>query len=164
MRVRLLLIALGAVPFAAVAAQSPGPDSLAARHAVFTVGLGNSYAGIGGAFEGFLYRSRLSAFASVGYIPEVNASDGRVAATGGIRAYTGGSRHRVFLEGAFAPLIADQSLASAPIPYGPSLALGYAYTSRSGFTLSLSRGIGWATSRHRTVAVGNFGIGYTWRY
>ncbi len=164
MRPRHLLFGLALVFPPALQSQTVAPDSLRARHAVLTAGVGNSYAGYGGAIEGFLYRARLSAFAAVGYLPQVNASDGRVVSTAGVRAYTGGGRHRFYLEGAFAPLIADERLASAPVPYGPALALGYAYTAASGFTFAVSRGAGWATSRHRAVTVGTVGIGYTWRH
>ena len=156
------LVVLGLVLAPTLQAQTSRADSLRARHASVTGGVGNSYAGLGASVEAFLVRSRVSAFGTLGYVPRVNDTDGRTAAGAGMRAYSGGVRHRVYLEGAFAPLIADERLASAPIPYGPALAVGYSYTAASGFTLTLSRGIGWAGSRHRLVAVGNFGLGYTW--
>lgn len=158
----LFTLTLACAP--ALSAQTSQADSLRARHAVLTAGVGNSYAGIGGSIETFFLRGRLSAFGAIGYVPHVSASDGRMATAGGLRAYTAGLRHRLYLEGAVAPLIADETLASAMIPFGPALALGYTYASASGFTVTLSRGIGWAPSRQRIVPVGNFALGYTWRH
>ena len=63
------------------------------------VAAGNTFGGLGGSLEWFAAHSRISVVAGLGGVP-----GGGVAAAAGLRGYTGGVRHRVFVEAAVARL------------------------------------------------------------
>ncbi|MBA3260295.1 MAG: hypothetical protein H0T68_12630 [Gemmatimonadales bacterium] len=69
------------------------------------VGLGNTFGGIGGTLEYFLVPSRISMVAGLGQLPGAGTTGG-----GGLRAYSAGDRHRLFVEAAVAPLAVSDAI------------------------------------------------------
>lgn len=163
MRRSTLVLPLLLLPLSRLPAQATPRDSLAQRHFSVLAGGGNSFAGWGGTAELFLVQNRLSAIGSLGYLQRIDATDGRTGFAAGLRGYTGGVRHRAFLEASYAPVRVGDPATDLGVHYGPALAAGYAYTARSGFTFLISRGVGWSSHHSGLALTGNIGIGYTWR-
>lgn len=180
-RVSLLLLGLLLGPGAAIAgaeddAAASGVAPPAPGRPVVTVlgGLGSSYGGFGAQVEYYLGSRRFSFYGGVGYYP--GGDDDRcpsgLAGAGGARLYTGGVRHRGFLEVALAPIasnfvIQDDELVDQAIVYGPSVHLGYQLVRDGGFTLQASVGVGYGRWSEYDVSVVAFqlglGIGHSWR-
>jgi hypothetical protein len=117
--------------------------------------------------ERYFAHERRSVFFGLGYTPNLDEGDtaGPAVATG-VRGYTGGTRHRAFVELSLSQ-IAVTSLGGHH--YGPGVQLGYQYTARRGFTAVASAGVGYILSRpafvvgSRVQPLGGLGVGYTWR-
>jgi hypothetical protein len=121
--------------------------------------------------ERYFARERLSLFLGAGYTPEIDPG----MATGptfaaGIRGFTPGLKHRGFLALSLSQLAVEQTFdgASARRHYGPGIEAGYQFTSRGGFTIVASLGVGYAPGVRGYAAskVGEMaalGLGYTWR-
>ena len=87
---------------------------------------------------------------------------------GGLRGFTGGDKHRAFLEGSVSQLFVESGpLGSSRRLYGPGVQAGYQFVAPGGFTLMASLGLGYAPSVSRRVDgwAGLLGLaaGYTWR-
>jgi hypothetical protein len=163
---------------AVTAAAQPAEPSLALgrRKVTMLAGLGVATAGLGLQAETYFGRDRFSAFGGVGYSPSFD-EDGTVYArgagvSGGLRAYTPGRVHRVYLEVAYGPIASEGAPEGFPrdelaLGYGPAAQAGWRMTRPGGFTLSLSFGVGHVSDTDRaagdTDVVGFIGIGKTWR-
>ena len=160
----LLLITLPA----AMAAQAPTPDPMpSARRVTVTAGSGNAMGWLGAQAERYFAGEHRSVFLGLGYTPDLDGGDtSGLAAAAGVRGYTGGVRHRGFLELSVSQIVVS-SLGSHH--YGPGVQLGYQYAARRGFTAAASLGLGYVLSRPAAIAgsrlqpIGGIGFGYTWR-
>lgn len=152
---------------AAVAAERP------TAHFSVTGGVGNALGWVGVQGERYLRDGRLSVFVGVGYAPafsdDPNLPTG-IAAAAGCRAYFGGAKHRVFLEGSISQIkvewwqYAGGSIEQAR-RYGPGLQAGYQLISGGGFTFVASAGVGYAVGANseRVGMLTGLSIGYTKR-
>lgn len=182
------LLSLAIVVLTAAAGRLPAQDARQPRQdrespppvATVTAGVGNSMGWLGAQGERYLARGRLSLFGGVGYTPEIDPGDPTgITFAGGLRGYTGGERHRGFLELSGSQVAVQtlrqsgsgtgnggQTLESKRL-YGPGLQAGYQYMARSGFTAMVSGGAGYAVdatgSANEIQAMLNVGVGYTWR-
>ena len=152
-----------------------GDETLAkqTRQASLAVGVGTNVPGAGLSAEKYLADGRFSIFAGVGYL--FDTYDGR-GATGagvaaGLRAYSGGLKHRVFGEVSFSPVAVEvapqgSGLRGQAISYGPGASVGYNLVTHGGFTLSLSAGTGRAVTGpsnvHGTEFLSSVALGHTW--
>ena len=83
-------------------------------------------------------------------MPNVLSDDGDgIAGAVGVRAFTGGSRHRGLLEVSLSALSTSVTRTSGDpdsvvrsVSYGPGIAAGYQFVGESGFTVLLSGGVG----------------------
>lgn len=155
-------VAAGAGGIAPLAAQTPPLP----RAFAITAGLGNAHGWLGVQGERYFTNDRLSAFAAAGYTPELDPGDpSGLSFAAGARGYTGGTRHRAFLEASVSQIL----LELAPEPgrrYGPGLQVGYQYVAHGGFTGALSFGFGYApgvSTGGEVAALLGLGLGYTWR-
>jgi hypothetical protein len=87
---------------------------------------------------------------------------------GGLRGFTGGDKHRAFLEGSVSQLFVESGpLGSSRRLYGPGVQAGYQFVAPGGFTIMASLGLGYAPGVSRRVDgwAGLLGLaaGYTWR-
>jgi hypothetical protein len=135
--------------------------------------VGNALGWVGVQGERYLRDGRLSLFVGVGYAPafdeDPNMPTG-IAAAAGCRAYFGGGKHRVFLEGSVSQinrewwLDAGGSLEQAR-RYGPGVQVGYQLVSSGGFTFVSSAGVGYAVGAKsdRVSMLLGLAIGYTKR-
>ena len=121
------------------------------RRATLAGGVGSSFGGTGVFGEWYVAQTRASVGLGVGYWAESTegAPDG-IAAAVAARAFTGGPTHRGFLELGFAQLDTDvvqvePSTRQARL-WGPEAQIGYQYVARSGLTLLLSLGAGYAVN------------------
>jgi len=157
-------------------AQGPDPATtpMGARYLALTTGFGTSVPGFGLSAELYFARGHASLFGGGGYIPHTH--DGRgaagMAAAGGLRAYTHGLVHRGYFEISFTPVAVELAPEGSELPgqsisYGPGVSIGYSLVKQSGFTLTLSIGVGQAItgpeSVHGTQALSSLTIGHTWR-
>lgn len=110
----------------------------------------------------------------MGYIPSIRESRGASgpAFALGARVFTGGRRHRGFLEGAFCPVGVETAPVGSgtqgdAILFGPSLSLGYQFVGSSGVTFEVSAGIGRSLTgpddAQDTFPISTIAVGYTWR-
>ena len=160
MRIRLLACGLTVLCSLPALAQDAALVDYSLRHHTILGGLGNMFGGIGGSVEVYPFHKRVGLVVGGGFMPTSNEN---VAAAGGVRFYTGGSFHRLFFEGSFAPVAIGVGPYSSTTHYGLGVALGYSYTSRGGFTLLASGGLGRAASVDATEELVSLGVGYTWR-
>jgi hypothetical protein len=141
----------------ALAAQTGAPG---ARNVTLLAGVGNAMGWYGLQAERY-FRDRFSVFAGLGYTPAYYGTSG-IATAGGARLFTGGDKHRGFLEASVSQIAVgglDQRF------YGPGLQAGWQFVSRGGFTLMASGGAGYILSdvgNPVQVLIG-VGLGYTWR-
>jgi hypothetical protein len=129
-----------------------------------TGGLGNVLGGLGAGAEYYLARSRLSVAAGLGYWPEESICDhGTLSGAAAVRGFTGGRRHRAFLEASYSLLQISCTFGSDEVEghYGPGLSLGYRYTGSDGFTFTAAAGVGDAEFGAEFMAM--LGLGYTWQ-
>jgi opacity protein-like surface antigen len=163
------LVLLMAAPAAAQAGQpvvAPG-----SRKVTVLGGLGNSMGWFGAQVEGYFADERASVFGGLGYTPEIDRSWSGIAVAAGLRLFTSGEKHRLFLEASVSQLRVEQprapSLNGDEKAYGPGLQAGYQFTTRSGFTLMLSAGVGQPVGApshlEATAGMAGLGLGYTWR-
>ena len=143
-----------------------GSRPLGDRRYTATAGVGNSLGWFGVQGERYMLDERLSIFLGVGYTPAVDAADpyGPTFALG-LRSFTSGLKHRLFLEGSASQLVVAGG-ANARY-YGPGAQAGYQFVSPGGFTLMASLGAGYALGVPRggsawASQVG-LSLGYTWR-
>jgi hypothetical protein len=123
----LMLIALPAL-LLSQQTELPGARSVTA-----TTGIGNAMSWIGAQAETYFARQRASAFAGVGYTPELDPGDPTgVTFAVGARGFTSGLKHRGFLELS----VSQVAISTTVLPgegerhYGPGLQLGYQFVSR----------------------------------
>jgi hypothetical protein len=122
-------------PAGARAAERPEPAFS------ITTGVGNAVGWTGVQGERYLNQGRLSVFAGVGYVigsgAEGNLPTG-FAGAGGVRMFTGGLKHRAFLEGSVSEVCREWWSVAGGIEqahrYGPGVQLGYQLISQTGFT------------------------------
>jgi hypothetical protein len=160
----LLLAAVLASLAAPLAAQRADPGT--ARSATVVAGLGNSMGWLGLQGEKYLRNDRVSLFGGIGYTPEIDWGDATgVTVAAGVRGYTPGVRHRGFLELSVSQIEIDsRCFDDCRRYYGPGVQVGYQYAARTGFTVSLSGGVGYAPNGSGDAAgLLGLGIGYTWR-
>jgi hypothetical protein len=136
------------------------------RRYTATAGVGNSLGWFGVQGERYLLDERLSIFLGVGYTPSVEVADpyGPTFALG-IRSFTKGLKHRLFVEGSASQLVVESG--GDGRYYGPGLQGGYQFVSPGGFTLMASLGAGYTlgvprSGDHWATQVG-LSLGYTWR-
>jgi hypothetical protein len=160
-RCRAATIGLLLASAAPISAQETRP------HFALTGGLGNVLGGLGGGAEYYLAGSRLSAGAGLGYWPDASGCNGTLAGAGALRGFTGGRRHRGFLELSYSLVAVSCILFSADDierHYGPGLSLGYRYTGSDGFTFTAAGGIGDVPGEtFGSEVIILLGLGYTWR-
>ncbi len=177
----LMTLALGSVLPVSLSGQPPPvPAAVLASHPRATLlgGLGNALGWLGVQGEAYFATGRLSTFAGLGYTPDVEPGDpsGLTGATG-LRGYTGGRRHRAFVELGISQVAVEVDRAfqqngtireDGRRLYGPGLQLGYQYMAHRGFTAMVSTGVGYilaeppqAASRWQPLL--GLGFGYTWR-
>jgi len=160
----------GAVP--SVRAQAAGPSAVPDRERRITVtgGVGNAHGWFGGQLEGHFGSDRWGLFGGLGYTPSLEPHDASgVTVAAGIRVFTGGARHRGYLELSVSQIGIEEPGIVYPNGrrlYGPGIQGGYEYLTRRGVTFVASLGIG------RAIGLGGhdspwqpmvgLGIGYTW--
>lgn len=166
---RLLTILLLVSLPAPLAGQAPPSVTTRQRMATITAGTGNALGWFGVQGERY-WRDRYSAFAGVGYTPAIE-DDYPSGATfaAGVRGFTGGYRHRAFLELSLSQLVLVRSFSDDEQRriYGPGLQAGYQYAAAGGFTAMISLGVGYAPSvpegEDEVGLLGGLSFGYTWR-
>lgn len=171
MRSFMAALMLSGTLAAALPAQSATPHS--PRRTSLTAGLGNSYGWVGAKGERSPANGRHALFLGVGVTPELDPGDpSGITLAAGARAYTGGVRHRAFVELSVSQIGLETQYAGFTVVeghrrYGPGAQLGYQYAALGGFTFELSGGAGYAVGTceglQRWQALLGLGIGYTWR-
>ena len=150
-----LAVVVGSLPPKADA-QAVAQEPSAPRAAV-TAGMGVSYAGLMGVLgELYLGHPKLSALVGAGgSMGNWTCQCGGVSL--GLRGYTGGSKHRLYVDVATAYFAGrgDEER------WVPAILAGYANVAPSGFTLNAALGLGRGVDRTIVPAV-NIGFGYTW--
>ncbi|HYC33358.1 MAG TPA: hypothetical protein VEB59_13790, partial [Gemmatimonadales bacterium] len=126
-----LLCLLLVTPPAAVAQEQAYRPYPAQRLATLTAGAGNAMGYFGVQGERYVLDERVSIFAGVGYTPreERGKRPGPTFAAG-IRSFTGGISHRMFVEASASQVV--PTVAGAETGgryYGPGLQAGYQYVS-----------------------------------
>lgn len=164
----LLLLSMMAV---AARAQEPeeAPSAWGPPAWTLTCGLGNAMGWVGCQGERYLKQRRLSLFVGVGSVPDDPDDENLPSGTGwagGMRYYTGGVKHRAFLEGSISVVARSwtqnrEGAIDKQLRYGPGVQLGYQRVGDSGTTFTLSTGIGIADGGHVRGLVG-VGLGYSW--
>lgn len=140
------------------------------RRTSVTAGFGNQYGfGFGINVERYLIGERVSVAIGTGGIPELDGSPGTLGMAAAMRGYTPGQRHRGFVETSIT-LIATSFSRRGPgnfddvkRHYGPGLSVGYHYTARGGFTMTVAGGAGWAVSLDELYPIVMLGFGHSWR-
>jgi hypothetical protein len=123
--------------------------------------------------EKYFANGRFSAFAGAGYIYDTYDGRGATGAglAGGLRAYSGGRKHRIFGELSFSPVAVEVASEGSgrqgeSISYGPGASVGYNLVTRGGFTLFISAGVGQGVTgssvAQSTELLSSFTLGYTW--
>jgi hypothetical protein len=146
-----------------------GARPLGERRYTATAGVGNSMGWFGVQGERYLLDERLSIFAGLGWAPSLDPGDGAGPAfAAGLRSFTSGARHRLFVEASASQVVRPTAGAADGGPYyGPGLQAGYQFVSPGGFTLMASVGAGYALGVPRTgdpwARQAGLGLGYTWR-
>jgi hypothetical protein len=152
-----------------VAQSWAGARPLGDRRYTATAGVGNSMGWFGVQGERYLLDERLSIFAGLGWMPSLGRGDRHGPSfAAGVRSFTSGAKHRLFLEGSASPVVRETAGGAVGGPYyGPGLQAGYQFVSPGGFTLMLSLGAGYALGVPRGgdpwARVAGLGLGYTWR-
>ena len=166
--IRVCAVALSlalAVP-AALGAQ--GAESEADRSTTVLAGVGHSFGWLGGNVSVYLLE-RWSAYAGLGYTPEVEAGHPTgVTWAVGARLYRHSPPHQLFLGLGYAQIFTVSVAApdaEGTREYGPTVTGGYQYTAGSGFTFLGGLGLGYAVGSDLdapfSVSV-DLGVGYTW--
>jgi hypothetical protein len=169
MRFAMLLLLLLPATVNGVAAQV-SPGALAPRAVTVTAGVGNAMGWFGAQGEHYIADQRVSLFVGLGYTPSLDQGDpSGITFAGGLRGYTGGERHRAFLEGSVSQLFIETGLfGEGRRLYGPGVQGGYQFVSRGGFTFMGSVGLGYAPAVHQGLqswaALLGLAVGYTWRH
>jgi hypothetical protein len=168
MRCITILPVLMTLPSLLLAQAAPAPSLDSHRTYSVTAGVGNSLGWFGAQGERYFADERVSLFLGMGYTPSVDAgyATGPTFA-GGIRTFTNGVKHRVFVEGSLSQLLVESTLGGNSRYYGPGLQAGYQFVSGGGFTLMASAGAGRALGIAHGIdpwamQVG-LSLGYTWR-
>ena len=168
MRCRAIIMMLVGVPAPLVAQDPVEPRMLSERFLSLTAGVGNSMGWFGAQAERYFLDERLSIFVGLGYTPSLEQRDpeGPTLAAG-LRTYTSGAKHRVFMEGSVSQLVVESGSVDGSRLYGPGVQGGYQFLAPGGFTLMASIGVGYALSVPRGLdpwaAQVGLGVGYTWR-
>jgi hypothetical protein len=154
--VALVLAALA--PPLAAQADVPG-----VRTVTVLTGVGNSMGWFGGQAERY-FGDRFSVFAGLGYTPPIDGVPSGITGAGGARIFTGGVKHRGFLELSVSQIAVESGIDRRY--YGPGLQAGWQFVSRGGFTLMASGGLGHILANDVSYPVQpilGLGVGYTWR-
>ena len=164
------LFTLIALP-AAAGAQKVSLPYPGQRLMTLTAGVGNAMGYFGVQGERYVLDERVSIYAGVGYTPREERGE-RPGPTfaAGLRSFTGGIRHRLFLEASASQVVTTtEGVGGGGRYYGPGLQAGYQYVARGGFTAMVSIGAGYALGVPRTHDLDpwakqlGIGVGYTWR-
>ena len=178
----LMLLALGTLLPGPLSGQlPPGPVAIAAAsppRVTLLGGLGNSLGWFGIQGEAYFVTGRFSTFAGLGYTPDLEENDPTgLTGAAGVRGYTGGVRHRAFVELGVSQVAVEVDLAQQQNGsiretgrrlYGPGLQIGYQYLALRGFTAMVSTGVGYILAEpprfaSRWQPLVGLGFGYTWR-
>jgi len=147
-----------AVPLAAQS-DSAQSDS-AARTPRFTLsaGLGNSFGGVGGNGEVYLFGGRVGLVAGLGFVVQAGFGGTETSTTiaGAVRGNSSNRPSRWLLEVAGGKYLGEDT------HYGPALLVGRQWIRPSGLTWLLDAGAGLGVDDAWHPAL-NIGIGYTWR-
>ena len=155
----------------ALAGQLEGQTSVQDRRATLAFGVGNSLGVLGTQVEWY-FADRISGFGGLGLTPsQVDEEIGGLTFATGIRGYTGGYRHRAFLELSLSEVAIKTyfwpSHRDDERVYGPGLQAGYQFAAYGGFTVNASVGVGYGLSDNPTGSrfqpLLGLGFGYTWR-
>ena len=160
------MILLASLPLP-LAAQSPDTPATRLRVATITAGTGNALGWFGVQGERY-WRDRYSGFIGLGYTPSLDDYPSGPTFAAGVRGFTGGYRHRGFLELSFSQLLLLRDLGDGSRRlYGPGLQAGYQLATRGGFTAMASAGLGYAPTvpegEDELAWLGGLSLGYTWR-
>lgn len=138
-----------------------------------TGGVGNSLGWFGVQGERYLRAGRFSIFGGVGYASNLDEPpdiSGTIAVAGGGRAFFGGRKHRLFVEGSISLIgrewwVDEHGSEQEASRYGPGLQVGYQLLSGRGITFATSVGLGYAVGARSDNTTFLFGlaVGYTWR-
>lgn len=164
----VLVLALAISP-SLLAQSGNGTRAIGQRRYTATAGVGNSMGWFGVQGERYLLDERLSIFAGLGWAPSVDPGKrDRPAFAAGIRSFTSGIKHRLFMEASASQVVRSTAGAIDGGPYyGPGLQAGYQFVSPGGFTLMASLGAGYALGVPRTgdpwARQAGLSLGYTWR-
>jgi hypothetical protein len=145
-----------------------GGRPLGDRRYTATAGVGNSMGWFGVQGERYMLDERLSIFVGLGWTPSVDLGPDGPTFAAGIRSFTSGLRHRLFLETSASQVVTvTAGGADGGRYYGPGIQTGYQFVSPGGFTFMASLGAGYALGVPRgrdpwATQVG-LGLGYTWR-
>lgn len=135
-----------------------------------TGGFGNAMGWLGLQGEKYVSGDRISLFGGLGYTVRIDQGDASgVAVAAGARGYTAGTKHRGFLELSVSQLFVGKfCFNTCRRFYGPGVQAGYQFTTRGGFTLGTSFGVGYAPGvpqgEDKASVMLGMGIGYTWRH
>jgi len=163
-----MLVALGLTGSTLCSAQSDAPNPTPLAVATVTGGVGNAMGWFGAQAERYFAHSRLSVFGGAGYTPALDDFDpSGLTVAAGLRGYTGGRKHRAFLEASACQVGIVSSSVAPKRFYGPCGQLGYQFASRGVFTFMVSAGVGYALGAAdyggRTQGLVGLALGYTWR-
>ena len=153
----VLLLLLPALPSAAVCQRGAPLLSL-------TAGAGHPFGGIGLQGEVLIADGRFGILGGVGTLPGFHNLRSPFTGTAGVRYYFGRQGHRFFADASWSLLDAYDLLMPGVPPiydYGPGFSLGYSFLSKVGFTFTVAGGVGHTS--HETLAIGQVGLGWTWR-
>jgi hypothetical protein len=151
-----------------VAGQAPDSAPSRQRVATLTAGTGNALGWFGVQGERY-WRDRYSGYIGLGYTPSLDDYPSGPTFAAGVRGYTGGYRHRGFLELSFSQLVLFRGFGDddGSRLYGPGLQGGYQLATSGGFTAMVSAGIGYAPTvpegNDEVGWMGGLSVGYTWR-
>jgi hypothetical protein len=163
----LLTLLLVALPLP-LAGQVTAPAAPRLRVATITAGTGNALGWFGVQGEHY-WEDRFSVFTGVGYTPSIDDYPSGPTFAAGMRGYTGGYRHRGFLELSVSQLVLFRGFDGEDPRrlYGPGVQVGYQYAAAGGFTAMVSAGVGYAPTvpegESEVGFMGGLSFGYTWR-
>lgn len=141
-------------------------------------GLGNALDWLGVQGEAYFATGRLSTFAGLGYTPDVEPGDpSGLTGAGGLRGYTGGRRHRAFVELGISQVAVEVDRSFQPNgtvrgdrtpALRPRSPAWISVHGAQGVTAMVSTGVGYflaepPQSASRWQPLLGLGFGYTWR-
>ena len=168
---RLLAIAplLASAP---VVGQKPNPpDSVRAPTLATTFGIGSTLGWLGVRVERYLFEGAFSIGVAGGYVPMEDPRPSFAAFAGVARRYLRWSAHSAAIELSYSMTHFESTTQAGALldrteEYGPGVTVAYRYTTRDGFHVDVSGGVGWRVTGRgdgAPTSIGSLGLGYTWR-